>query len=275
MPPMYLWRERSMASLPVLANAVPNYHPRIRHNDRVSVRSAFIRAKKLSQRYAARLRGIAKTIDHLIRGFDATTLHGQTLIQASLLRYREVLTPWAEATADTFVKEVAAADQQGWRRMSAEIGRGIEREIQSAPVAPVMAQMKQDQVRLIRSLPEEAALRVNRLVSEGISKGVRAETIAKDIYETGSVTRARADLIARTETGRVATTLQAARAQHAGSDTFEWVTASDYDVRPSHKRLSGTVHRWDQPPVCDSPDIRGLPGTTFNCRCFAKPLFKD
>lgn len=245
-----------------------NQHVRVAHRDRVSVRSAFIRAKKLSQRYAARLRGIAKTIDHIIRGFDATTLHGQTLIQASLLRYREVLTPWAEATADTFVKEVAAADQQGWRRMSAEIGRGIEREIQSAPVAPVMVQMKQDQVRLIRSLPEEAAERVNRLVTEGISKGVRAETIAKDIYETGSVTRARADLIARTETGRVATTLTMARAQHVRSPGYFWETSRDGDVRPSHKAMQGKFVAWDAPPTLDN--MQGHAGALPNCRCFCR-----
>jgi SPP1 gp7 family putative phage head morphogenesis protein len=186
-----------------------------------------------------------------------------------------VLHPWAEATADVFVKEIAAADKEGWRRMSAEIGRGIVKEIDSAPIAPVMAEMKREQVRLITSLPTEAAERVNRIVVEGLSTGRRAEDIAKEIYATGEVTHSRATLIARTETGRAATTLQAARAQHAGSQTFRWVTAGDYDVRSSHKKLNGTVHRWDEPPVCDAPSIRGLPGTTFNCRCFASPIFDD
>lgn len=258
-----------------IENGALVYRSSVVHRDRISIRSAFIRAKKLQARYSARLRGVARVIDHLVRGFDASTLQGQTLIQAALHKYREVLTPWAEATADTFVKEIAAADQQGWRRMSAEIGRGIEREIQSAPIALVMAEMKADQVKLIRSLPTEAAERVNKVVTEGLSTGRRAEDIAKDVYQTGEVTKSRATLIARTETGRAATTFQAARAQHAGSDTFIWRTAGDYDVRPSHKKLNGTAHRWDQPPVCDSPDIHALPGCTFNCRCYAEPLFGD
>ena len=241
------------------------YRPPIRHSDRVSLRSAFIRAKKLQQRYATRLRGVAKAIDHLVKGFDASTAAGQALIQAALIRYRETITPWAEHTAERFVTEIAAADKEGWRRLSAEIGRGIEREIASAPIAPVMAQMKREQVELITSLPTEAAERVADRVRVGIAQGLRAEQVAAEIYETGDVTLSRAKTIARTETGRAATTLQAARAQHAGSDTFVWRTAGDADVRASHKKLNGTVHRWDTPPVCDSPDIRALPGCTFNC----------
>lgn len=251
------------------------YRPPVRHNDRVSLRSAFIRAKKLQQRYTSRLRGVARAIDHLVKGFDASTPLGQSLIQAALQRYRETITPWAEASAERFVAEIAAADKEGWRRLSAEIGRGIEREIASAPIAPVMAQLKREQVELIRSLPAEASERVADRVRNGVAQGLRAEQVAAEIYETGGVALSRAKLIARTETGRAATTLQAARAQHAGSQTFEWVTAGDYDVRPSHKRLNGTVHRWDTPPVCDAPDIRGLPGTTFNCRCFSRPIFSD
>lgn len=247
----------------------------IRHGDRVSLRSAFIRAKKLQARYASRLRGVARAIDHLVKGFDASTALGQSLIQAALIRYRDVLHPWAEAAADTFVKEVAAADSQAWRRLSAEIGRGVTREVESAPIAPVMAQLKREQVELITSLPTEAAERVADRVRNGIAQGLRAEQVAAEIYETGEVTRSRAALIARTETGRAATTLQAARAQHAGSQTFVWRTAGDVDVRKSHKALSGTVHRWDTPPVCDAPGIRALPGCTFNCRCYAEPQFEN
>lgn len=251
------------------------WRPPVRHSDRVSIRSAFIRAKKLQQRYASRLHGIARAIDHLVKGFDASTATGQSLIQAALYRYREAITPWAESTADRFVAEIAAADKEGWRRLSADIGRGVERQILSAPIAPVMAKLKADQVELIRSLPTEGAERVADRVRNGIAQGLRAETVAAEIYQTGGVALSRARTIARTETGRAATTLQAARAQHAGSQTFTWRTAGDADVRQSHKVLNGKVFRWDEPPVCDSPDIRALPGCTFNCRCFASPNFDD
>lgn len=255
---------------PVLIHAVaPNTRA---HRDRISARSALIRIKKITERYGSHLRKIARHIDDIVKGFDASTTEGQRLIQGHLRRYGDTLDHWAEAAASRMVAEVADADRQRWRRMSQEIGRGIEREIQSANVAPAMAQMKSDQIRLIRSLPNDASERVNRLVTEGLAKGERADSIAAKIYETGLVTKSRASTIARTECGRAATTLQAARAQSVGSTHFRWVTAGDSDVRASHKRLNGTVHRWDSPPICDEPDLRALPGCIFNCRCIAVPL---
>ena len=243
--------------------------------DFISARSAFLRAKKVAANYGARLRKVARHIDDLIRGFDASTVIGQTLIQSALHRYRETIHPWAEATADRFVKEVAASDRNSWRKMSAEIGRSIEKEISSAPIAPVMERMKQEQVLLITSLPRDAAERVNKIATEGLSKGRRAEDIAKEIYETGHVTRSRATTIARTESGRVATTFTKARAEHIGSTHFVWVTAGDGTVRPSHKKLNGLTFRWDDPPVCDAPDLRALPGAIFNCRCIPRPVISD
>ena len=252
-----------------------NDHPRFGHHDR-STRSNFVRAKKLSARYSARLRQIARHIGDIAKGFDATTLRGQGLIQSALMKYREVLQPWAEATAERFVAEIADADRNGWRRMSASIGRGVEREILSAPVAPVMARMKAEQVRLITSLPTDAAERVNKLVTQGLSTGRRADEIAKDIYETGEVTKSRATLIAVTETSRAATTLTQARAEHVGSTSYVWRTAGDADVRHDHKVLSGQVFRWDAPPIADQrTGARAHPGCIYRCRCWAEVILPD
>lgn len=257
-------------SPPVLIHAVAPTSQA--HRDRISARSALIRIKKITERYGSHLRKIARHIDDIVKGFDASTAEGQRLIQGHLRRYGDTLDHWADAAASRMVAEVADADRQRWRRMSQEIGRGIEREIQSANVAPAMAQMRADQVRLIKSLPSDASERVNRLVTEGLAKGERAESIAAKIYETGSVTKSRATLIAKTETGRAATTLQAARAQSVGSTHFRWVTSGDSDVRPSHRRLNNTIHKWTEPPVCDAPDLRALPGCIFACRCIAVPI---
>lgn len=245
------------------------------HRDRATVqtaRSILIRLKAATERYGRQLRKIARHIDDIVKGFDATSPAGQGAIRRHLQQYAEVLTPWAESTADRMVAEIAAADSQRWARMSETIGKGVAREIRSAPIAPVMAQMKAEQVALIRSLPTEAAERVNRLVVEGLAKGTRTDALAKQIYETGSVTRSRANLIAQTETSRAATTLQMARAQHAGSTHFYWRTVGDSDVRPGHRKLNGKIFAWADPPVCDAPDLKALPGCIFNCRCFAEPI---
>ncbi len=239
--------------------------------DRASLRSAFIRAKKLVKRYTAQLRKIARHVDDIARGFNPASAAGQATMQAAMLRYGEAIRPWAEAEADRVVTEVAQSDARSWRKLSAEIGRAVHREIETAPTGTVMHRLMQDQVELITSLPREAAERVHRIATEGLAKGMRAPELAAEILRTGEVTRSRADLIARTEVGRAATALTQARAVHVGSTHFIWRTSRDGDVRESHRKLDGLTFRWDDPPECD-PGHRNLPGCIWNCRCYAEPL---
>ncbi len=238
-----------------------------------SAASAFKRAAKLVKSYGSRLRRIARHIDNIIRHYDPATAEGQALMQAGLLHYRAELQPYAEASAEKMVAEVAKANEQDWRKMSAEVGRGIEREVAQAHIAPAMAKLREDQIKLIRSLPTEAAERVNRVVVEGLSKGTRAETLAKEILETGRVTRARCDTIARTETSRAATTLTQARAEHIGSDGYIWRSSKDGTTRPSHRAMEGKFVRWDSPPTLDG--LTGHCGCLPRCRCYCEVVVPD
>jgi SPP1 gp7 family putative phage head morphogenesis protein len=241
--------------------------------DRASVRSAFIRAKKLVKRYTAQLRKIARHVDDIVKGLDPLTAEGQTAIQAALGRYSHAIRPWAEVEAERIVTEVAQADEQSWRRMSAEIGRDLRREIETAPTGTAMRRLMAAQVGLITSLPEEAAQRVHRLATEGLSKGMRAPELAAEILKTGEVTRSRAELIARTEVGRAATTLTQARAEHVGSVGYIWRTAKDGTVRPSHKAMEGRFVEWSNPPTLDG--MTGHSGALPNCRCYCEVVLKD
>lgn len=240
----------------------------------VNARSAFLRARKVETRYATMLRRIARHVGHIVQGFDAEDFAGLHRAKTALERYAEVLTPWAESVAQRMVTEIAARDEQAWRKASAEIGKGIAREIAEAPTGAVMRRLMAEQVTLIKSLPLEAAERVHKLAVEGLANGSRASELAAEIMRSGEVAKSRANLIARTETGRAQTTLTQARAQSVGSTHFRWVTAHDSDVRPSHKKLDGKIFRWDDPPECD-PGHHALPGAIWNCRCVAIPILPD
>lgn len=240
-----------------------------------SPRSAFRRAKRLEEQYGRRLRSIARHIGDLVRGFDLTDVFGVAgPLQAALRRYAEILDPWARSVADRMVKEVAAHDETSWRKMSADIGRNLRREIETAPTGLVMRESLERQVGLIKSLPLEAAQRVQKLTTEGITQGRRAADIAAELMETEKVSKSRATLIARTEVSRTATELTKARALHVGSTEFIWRTAGDSDVRDTHRALNGKAFRWDDPPECD-PGHRALPGGIWNCRCYAEVVVPD
>ena len=237
-------------------------------------KAEWVRAKRIEAGYAAQLRKIAKHVADIVNGFDPESWQGAFVIRVTLQKYAQLIEPWAGSVATTMIKEVAARDKDAWNKVAARMGRGLRREIDTAPTGQVMRSLLAEQVTLIKSLPLEAAERVHKLTTAGISQGQRASSIVGKIMETGDVTRSRATLIARTETSRTATSLTMARALHVGSTHFIWHTAGDSDVRASHKKLNGLSFRWDDPPECD-PGYHALPGGIWNCRCWPEPLISD
>lgn len=237
--------------------------------DGVSARSAFIRAKKLVKGYSGHLRKIASHIGDIARGFEADPIGNAGKLERMLRRYADAITPWAQSVAEKMVAEVAQHDRQAWRKVSAEIGRSLQREIETAPTGQLMQQLQAEQVTLIRSLPLEAAERVQKLATENMSQGRRASEIAAEIMRSGEVSSSRARLIAETETSRAGTLLTAARAQHIGSEFFIWRTAKDNAVRHDHRILEGKPYRWADPPVADQrTGAKALPGCIYGCRCY-------
>jgi SPP1 gp7 family putative phage head morphogenesis protein len=236
-----------------------------RRGDVPPLKAAFMRARKAETQFAIRLRKIAAHIDDIIRGFDPSTGDGWKEMRATLDRYAELIDPWARAVAARMISEVAARDKQTWREVSAQMGRALHQEIEYAPIGATMNSLLEEQVRLIKSMPLEAAQRVHELTIEGIQQGTRAKDITAEIMRTGNVTKSRATLIARTEVGRTATALTQARAQFVGSEGYTWATVRDSDVRPSHKAMEGKFVRWDSPPTLDN--LTGHAGALPNCRC--------
>jgi len=226
-------------------------------------RSAFERTRRAEIEYGRKLRRIADNIATLIEGFDLEDPRSQALIDTALRKYAETLKPWAAAVGKTMIEETARRDFAAWAEFSQHMGQEIRAELRQAPTGLRVQQLLDEQVGLITSLPIEAAERVQHQAAEGLAKGERAKEIADRIMETGHVTRSRANLIARTETGRVATTLTQARAESVGSEGYIWRTSKDSDVRPSHKAMEGKRVLWSSPPTLDG--LTGHAGALPNC----------
>lgn len=184
-----------------------------------------------------------------------------------------MLDDWASAVARRMLADVAARDERAWMAVSREMGSGIARIVRETPIGEAMRQKMAEQVGLIKSLPREAGERVHRLVIEAQETGARADVIAREIMRTGEVARSRANLIARTEIGRAASTLTQVRAEAIGSVGYIWRTSRDSDVRPSHKRMEGRFVAWDAPPELDG--MTGHAGALPNCRCYAEPVIPE
>jgi SPP1 gp7 family putative phage head morphogenesis protein len=254
-------------------------------------RAVFSRVRLAERGYSIQLRKIAQHIDDIIRAMRPDSIADMDTLQRMLERYADILRPWAQATAGRMLAEVERRDTRAWVSYARLMGAELEHEIRRAPTGEALARLLDQQVDLITSLPREAALRVHQLTTNNLYGGSRASEVAKQILLTGQVTKARANLIARTETSRTATALAQARAEHIGSPGYIWRNSQDYKVRPelgikhfaqlntlamgSHRKLEGTFHRWDTPPIAGTRGERAHPGGIYNCRCYPEPVIPN
>lgn len=236
-------------------------------------RPDFATSRKAEQAYARDLRRVARQIGDLVRAFPPGDLAALPKIERALHRYSEVIEPWARAVAGRMVEDVQRRDVREWEAFTADMGRAIRDEIRNAPTGYILQQQLDDSVRLITSLPTEAAQRVHVLTMEAAATGARAKEIAAEIMRTGEVTQSRAMLIARTETARTQSLLTTARAQHIGCTHFKWQAILDTRTRPSHRKMNGRVCEIASPPIVDGQPL--LPGQIYNCRCTMLPILPD
>lgn len=169
--------------------------------------------------------------------------------------------------------DVARRNEQMWRANSKDMGRRLRETVTNSAITYPLQALQDEQVRLIKSLPLEAAQRVHDLAVKSTYTSTRASELAKAIMQTGHITESRARLIARTETSRAAGNLLQARAEYAGSEGYIWRTSGDMDVRDSHAEMDGKYVRWSSPPTLDG--MKGHAGCLPNCRCFADPVFPN
>ncbi len=228
------------------------------------------RARRAEVQYSIQLRKIARHVADIIKGLGVDSPEAAEAVAEALRRYERLLHPWAKTAARRMVTEVAARNDKLWRKVSAEMGRSIKTTFaEEHGIGERYRQLMAEQVNLITSIPREAAERVHHLVTQGVVKGVRFTEIAKEIERGGEVSKSRATLIARTETGRVVTALCQARAESLGSTGYTWRTMKDAQVRPSHKAMEGRFVAWDSPPTLDK--LTGHAGSVPACRCYCEP----
>lgn len=244
--------------------------------ERRKARERFHLAEKLEAEYLRALRKVVKQVDHIVKEMaPGGSIKNSQEMQNILRGYAKLIEPWATSVANRMLKRIASKDEDAWAKLGKDMGISLRKEINEAPTGQVFRAFLQEQVRLITSLPTEAAERVHKLTMEGmIQGGRRASEIQKDILETGNVTMSRARLIARTEVARTASALTMARAMHVGSTHYVWRTSGDADVRKSHKEMNGAVVPWDTMPTL-SDGTKCHAGMIYNCRCYPEPILSN
>jgi SPP1 gp7 family putative phage head morphogenesis protein len=233
----------------------------------------FQKSQRLQEQFARSLRGVAREVGKLIKGYNPQDVVSTQKLVRALRQYADILGPWALHLSNNILTSVDGQDKAAWRQHTKTMSLAVRNEILNAPTGEAFKKLMNEQVALIQSIPLEAAERVHNLVTENLAQSARADDIAKKISSTENVTKSRANLIARTEIARAASVLTQARAEHVGSTGYIWRTSKDLIVRESHRKMEGRFVKWTEPPILDG--MTGHAGCLPNCRCYPEPEVPD
>lgn len=241
-------------------------------------RSPFEVTRRLERAYAAELRKISREVGRIVGGYlpaelDALKQDDFRKMVLALGKYHELLQPWARRKAQEVVERLTNMNKRAWQAHARNLSKGVRAELERAPIREVMDRYIAEQATFIGRIPLDAAQRVEKLHEDVLTKGRRAEDIAKELMESGKVSASRATLIARTEVARTSNGLTRARAEYIGSDSYIWRTARDADVRSGHRQQEGKTIRYDSPPIIDGTAQHA--GEIYNCRCYQEPIIPD
>lgn len=224
-------------------------------------------SKAAERRYAKQLRSVGSEVSKLLgKGLDPA----QT--QKQLEAYAETLEPWAEQAATNMVRTSKRKVDQTWRAAAERWGIDVKGLLNTDVSQAVNDRIKEN-IRLIKSIPAQAAENVGQLAHEALLAGTRAEEMATRISAEGGIAMNRARTIATTEISKASTALIEARAQGVGSEGYLWRTTRDGNRRSSHAAMEGKFVRWDQPPTLDG--MTGHAGEFPHCRCYPEPVVHD
>lgn len=224
-------------------------------------------SKSAERRYAGQLRSVGKEVAGLLEKTPDPAKAAQLLD-----RYAKKLEPWAEQAAVNMVRSSKRKADQTWRAAADRWGIDIKRVLSTDISAAVQDKVREN-IKLITSIPAQAAENVGLLAQAALEDGTRAEAVAKRIAAEGNIAMNRARVIAKTEISKTGTALTRARAQGVGSEGYIWRTARDGGTRSSHAAMEGRFVRWDQPPTLDG--MTGHAGEFPNCRCYPEPVVPE
>jgi len=138
-----------------------------------------------------------------------------------------------------------------------------------------------ENVRLIKSIPEEYFGKLQGIASRGLQEGAMTKDIAAEIQDLYAVTNSRAQLIAVDQVGKLNGLISQQRQTAAGIRFYEWSTSRDSRVRELHQLREGKFFAWAgtgaegtsfRGQIVNAPPVGGPPGYPIRCRCVALPI---
>ena len=226
---------------------------------------------KDAKAYETAVRG--KFLNPFLRDIEAKLERVQSLNAAQQVLKDQVDAvsglPHGGVPVDTVRQQIALLN--GYHRariqkaFTAALGVDVRPLLSETAVLSFLSQRIDTNVGLIRTIPKRfhdglASKMRQQFFDAPFDQNQLMNLVAKEGKSAGYNLRR----IIRDQTSKTIGGLTEIRHKQLGIENYEWVTAGDERVRPSHQANGGVVFKWSDPPA-----NTGHPGSDVQCRCVA------
>jgi SPP1 gp7 family putative phage head morphogenesis protein len=182
---------------------------------------------------------------------------------------------WNEAAnklASYFTQSAKARNDA--QMMTALKKAGIAVSFQTTPaIRNIMHATVQQNVALIKSIPQKYLSQVEVLVMQSVQQGGNLKTLSDELQKQFKVTKNRAALIATDQNKKATAAFTRARYVELGIKEAYWIhSGAGREPRPTHVANSGKKFNvrtgWYDP----HENMHIQPGYLINCRCTSRPV---
>jgi SPP1 gp7 family putative phage head morphogenesis protein len=189
-------------------------------------------------------------------------------------RWRKSFEDMADGLGNYFAKSVATRSDAALRKIMKDAGWTVRLKMTEA-MRDVLNATVEENVSLIRSIPQQFHYQVEGLVMRSVAAGRDLGTLKSELETRFKITRKRAELIARDQNNKATNQLARVRQIEMGIEEAVWMHShAGKQPRPTHKKNHGRTFDlakgWYDPAV----QKHILPGELINCRCTSKPIVK-
>lgn len=131
----------------------------------------------------------------------------------------------------------------------------------------------EENVNLIKSIPQKYFTQVKSIVYEGIARGGDLHYMTNELVKQTGITQRRAALIARDQNNKATTQMATARYKSVGIEEGVWShSGGGSKPRPKHVAANGKRFKLSKGlPIGDKGEYVP-PGMLINCKCTFRPL---
>lgn len=199
---------------------------------------------------------------------DASPARGLQKTLSRLFRYW--LRRWSEE-ADTiareFIGKTARRTTSSYEQAFKAAGFTVRMEPGRARNDVVQA-LIQENVNLIKSIPQHYFTEVNGLVMRSVSTGRDLGFLTGELKKRYGVTRRRADLIARDQSNKATEAIRRVEGERLGVKVGLWVhVPGKYTSRHTHKAMNGKPFLISEGMYDPAVKRKVLPGELVGCQC--------